>query len=61
MLALGTTGEGILLSLDERRRAAEAFVAAVASLTVAHCGAQTTADDRRARETRSRGGRPASP
>ena len=45
VLALGTTGEGILLSPDERRRAAEAFVAAAGPLTVAvHCGAQTTAE-----------------
>ncbi len=46
ILALGTTGEGILLSTDERRRAAELFVeAAGGRLQVAvHCGAQTTAD-----------------
>ena len=46
MLALGTNGEGILLSVDERRRAAELFVEAAAGrLQVAvHCGAQTTAD-----------------
>jgi dihydrodipicolinate synthase/N-acetylneuraminate lyase len=46
ILALGTTGEGILLSLEERRRAAELFVdAAAGRLQVAvHCGAQTTAD-----------------
>jgi dihydrodipicolinate synthase/N-acetylneuraminate lyase len=45
MLALGTTGEGILLSLEERKRAAELFVAAAPSLDVAvHCGALTTAD-----------------
>jgi dihydrodipicolinate synthase/N-acetylneuraminate lyase len=46
ILALGTTGEGILLSSDERARAAELFVAAGAGrLQVAvHCGAQTTAD-----------------
>jgi len=46
LLALGTTGEGILLSLDERRRAAELFVAASGGrLQVAvHAGAQTTAD-----------------
>jgi dihydrodipicolinate synthase/N-acetylneuraminate lyase len=46
ILALGTTGEGILLSTDERRRAAELFLAAAAGrLQVAvHCGAQTTAD-----------------
>ena len=46
LLALGTTGEGILLSTDERKRAAELFVEAANSrLQVAvHCGAQTTAD-----------------
>ena len=46
LLALGTTGEGILLAADERRRAAELFVGAAAGrLQVAvHCGAQTTAD-----------------
>jgi dihydrodipicolinate synthase/N-acetylneuraminate lyase len=45
VLALGTTGEGILLSVDERRRAAELFVGAGEGLAVAiHCGAQTTAD-----------------
>jgi dihydrodipicolinate synthase/N-acetylneuraminate lyase len=46
ILALGTTGEGILLSTDERKRAAELFVeAAGGRLQVAmHCGAQTTAD-----------------
>jgi dihydrodipicolinate synthase/N-acetylneuraminate lyase len=45
VLALGTTGEGILLSVEERKRAAECFVAAGTALDVAvHCGAQTTAD-----------------
>jgi dihydrodipicolinate synthase/N-acetylneuraminate lyase len=45
LLALGTTGEGILLSVAERRRAAELFVATADGLDVAvHCGAQTTAD-----------------
>jgi dihydrodipicolinate synthase/N-acetylneuraminate lyase len=46
LLALGTTGEGILLSVEERRRAAELFLgAADGRLAVAvHCGAQTTAD-----------------
>ncbi len=46
ILALGTTGEGILLALEERRRAAELFVeAAGGRLQVAvHAGAQTTAD-----------------
>jgi dihydrodipicolinate synthase/N-acetylneuraminate lyase len=45
LLALGTTGEGILLSVEERRRAAGLFVQAAPPLQVAvHCGAQTTAD-----------------
>ena len=46
ILALGTTGEGILLRGAERRRALEAFVAAAGGrlLVAAHCGAQTTAD-----------------
>jgi dihydrodipicolinate synthase/N-acetylneuraminate lyase len=46
LLALGTTGEGILLGVAERRRAAELFVeAAHGRLAVAvHCGAQSTAD-----------------
>jgi dihydrodipicolinate synthase/N-acetylneuraminate lyase len=43
LLALGTTGEGILLSAAERRRAAELFVAGPLPVIV-HCGAQTTAD-----------------
>jgi dihydrodipicolinate synthase/N-acetylneuraminate lyase len=46
ILALGTTGEGILLSVAERKSVAELFLAASAGrLQVAvHCGAQTTAD-----------------
>jgi dihydrodipicolinate synthase/N-acetylneuraminate lyase len=47
VLACGTTGEGILLSPAERRRAAELFLAAAGAhgLPVAvHCGAQTTAE-----------------
>jgi dihydrodipicolinate synthase/N-acetylneuraminate lyase len=46
LLALGTTGEGILLSVPERRRAAELFVElSRGRLQVAvHCGAQSTAD-----------------
>ncbi len=46
ILALGTTGEGILLSADERRRVARRFVEAAAGrVDVAiHCGAQTTAE-----------------
>lgn len=46
LLALGTTGEGILLSVDERMQAARLFLGAAGGrLQVAvHCGAQTTAD-----------------
>ncbi len=46
ILALGTTGEGILLTADERRRVAELFIGAASGrLAVAvHCGAQTTAE-----------------
>jgi dihydrodipicolinate synthase/N-acetylneuraminate lyase len=46
VLALGTTGEGILLSLAERKRATELFIEASAGRlqVAAHCGAQTTAD-----------------
>jgi dihydrodipicolinate synthase/N-acetylneuraminate lyase len=45
LLALGTTGEGILLTVDERKKAARLFLdAAGGRLQVAvHCGAQTTA------------------
>ncbi|HET6744508.1 MAG TPA: dihydrodipicolinate synthase family protein [Candidatus Limnocylindria bacterium] len=42
--ACGTTGEGILLSLDERRRTAVAFRAAVRSRLIVHAGAQSTRD-----------------
>ncbi len=46
VLALGTNGEGILLSVAERRRVTELFLEASAGrlLVAAHCGAQTTAD-----------------
>jgi len=46
VLALGTTGESVLFSPDERREIAAAFVeAGKGRLQVAvHCGAQTTAD-----------------
>jgi dihydrodipicolinate synthase/N-acetylneuraminate lyase len=46
IFVLGTTGEGILLSIDERRHAAALFVeSAGEELDVAvHCGAQTTAE-----------------
>ena len=46
IFVLGTTGEGILLRLEERRRAAELFVRAAGDRfqVAVHCGAQTTAD-----------------
>lgn len=46
LLALGTTGEGILLSVPERKRVTELFLEAAAGrlAVAAHCGAQTTAD-----------------
>jgi len=45
LLVLGTTGEGILLRPDERRRAAELAIAGAGTLRViVHCGAQTTAE-----------------
>jgi dihydrodipicolinate synthase/N-acetylneuraminate lyase len=46
ILVLGTTGEGILLTEAERRRALELFVAGAAGrvAVAAHCGAQTTAE-----------------
>ena len=46
LLAMGTNGEGILLSPEERKRAAARFVEVSAGrLQIAvHCGAQTTVD-----------------
>ncbi|HKB20655.1 MAG TPA: dihydrodipicolinate synthase family protein [Gaiellaceae bacterium] len=46
ILVLGTTGEGILLSADERRRAAALFVGGAGEVfdVAVHCGAQTTAE-----------------
>jgi len=45
VLALGTTGERILLTQDERRRAAELAIAAGGPLRViVHCKTQTTAE-----------------
>src|SRR4051794_41531464 len=41
MLAMGTTGEGILLGGDERMRAAELFMDGPLEVIV-NCGAQTT-------------------
>jgi dihydrodipicolinate synthase/N-acetylneuraminate lyase len=43
ILALGTTGEGISLRVEERRRAAELFLKGSLDVIV-HAGAQTTAD-----------------
>jgi len=46
LLALGTTGEGILFSVPERKRVTELFVDVSAGRldVAAHCGAQTTAN-----------------
>jgi dihydrodipicolinate synthase/N-acetylneuraminate lyase len=46
ILALGTTGEGILLWPEERRRVVELYVAGSGGRlqVAAHCGAQTTRD-----------------
>lgn len=45
VLALGTTGEGVLLDVEERKQVAELFLAHRDGLQVAvHCGAQSTAD-----------------
>jgi len=46
ILALGTTGEGVLLRADERKQVAEVYLAAARGrLQVAvHCGAQSTAE-----------------
>jgi dihydrodipicolinate synthase/N-acetylneuraminate lyase len=46
LLALGTTGEGLLFGVDDRKRAVELFLSAADGRlqVAAHCGAQTTAD-----------------
>jgi dihydrodipicolinate synthase/N-acetylneuraminate lyase len=46
VLAFGTNGEAVLLSVDERRLGLERWLEAVAgrALVAAHCGAQTTRD-----------------
>jgi dihydrodipicolinate synthase/N-acetylneuraminate lyase len=46
IFVLGTTGEGILLRLEERRRAAELFVRSAGDgfQVAVHCGAQSTAE-----------------
>jgi dihydrodipicolinate synthase/N-acetylneuraminate lyase len=43
VLALGTTGEGILLAPEERRRVTELFLAGGLNV-IAHCGAQSTVE-----------------
>jgi dihydrodipicolinate synthase/N-acetylneuraminate lyase len=44
VFACGTTGEGILLSLEERRQVAIAYRAAVRGRLIVHAGAQATRD-----------------
>ncbi|MGZ4208593.1 MAG: dihydrodipicolinate synthase family protein [Actinomycetota bacterium] len=46
LLACGTTGEGVLLSVDERKRVVESFLASRPDgfQVAVHAGAQTTAD-----------------
>ena len=44
VFACGTTGEGVLLTIDERQRAATAFREALHGILVIHAGAQSTAD-----------------
>jgi dihydrodipicolinate synthase/N-acetylneuraminate lyase len=44
VFACGTTGEGVLLSLDERHAVAEAFRTSVSGTLIVHAGAQSTAD-----------------
>jgi dihydrodipicolinate synthase/N-acetylneuraminate lyase len=44
IFALGTTGEGVLLGMEERRTVAQRFREARAGKLIVHCGAQSTAD-----------------
>jgi dihydrodipicolinate synthase/N-acetylneuraminate lyase len=46
VFACGTTGEGVLLSIEERRRVAKVYRGALSGVLVVHAGAQTTADTR---------------
>ena len=55
ILALGTTGEGILLSAAERQARRGAVPRRRRCRSIVHCGAQTTAETVRARRARSRG------
>ncbi|MDQ3688546.1 MAG: dihydrodipicolinate synthase family protein [Chloroflexota bacterium] len=44
VFACGTTGEGVLLSLDERQRVVAAYRSAVSGALIVHAGAQNTRD-----------------
>ena len=44
IFALGTTGEGVLLGMEERKTVAQRFREARAGKLIVHCGAQSTAD-----------------
>src|SRR5438093_10906658 len=44
IFACGTTGEGVLLALEERKQAAILFRAALRGTLIVHAGAQSTAD-----------------
>jgi dihydrodipicolinate synthase/N-acetylneuraminate lyase len=44
LLALGTTGEGVLFDVEERKRIAQLYIDAAPFQVAVHCGAQTTAD-----------------
>ena len=57
VLACGTTGEGVLFDVVERKRIAELMFACRGSLQVAvHCGAQNTADTAELAEHAAAGG-----
>ena len=44
IFALGTTGEGVLLGMEERKTVAQRFREARAGKLIVHCGAQSTAE-----------------